>query len=393
MSGDKTPQLADVQAMTRKDLRNLVEALLKMTASESTTPADSPSHDLLVGTDGKRSVVVVNRVSEGSALHGISLPALAAAAKSANVASVVVATTGAIDAERRADLERALAKVRNATGIHVDIRDGADLLSLIRSDDTARARFFPRAEEAEAVAVAENVPAGLVKAAVAVSPETPATSESRRAFGIVRLVIATAVVVTLVAVPMRVDAYSARWTAAVGLGLLATVAILGWLSSARFGRSLERFHGPLIEQLLPLPDQTSVLRRITTANPGILALLAMIGLLSLVRLLRWVIISGILGFIAFFTFVFLLIWGVDPGICKTGAEGCRGAFSNVGSNPSVGDFVYLAAQSAFFQAPDGLGANSRVARAAVTGEFVCAAALLAGFAASVGMPHGIWSRD
>jgi hypothetical protein len=108
-------------------------------------------------------------------------------------------------------------------------------------------------------------------------------------------------------------------------------------------------------------------------------------------LLRLLLMNGLVIFVALFTFVYALLWGLDPHPCVAGAQACHGAFVGAGPRPTVGDFAYVAAQTAFFNPPTALAANSRVVRGVITGEFVCSVVLLAGFAASLGLPEGLWT--
>jgi hypothetical protein len=200
------------------------------------------------------------------------------------------------------------------------------------------------------------------------------------------------VLAAVIAIPIPLSASEARRVAIVGLVVLLTSLAISILATRVFGPSLDRFGGVLLEQLLPLPDRTSLLRKITTGSRGTLMLLVLVGFMALLRLLRLFLFSGVLGFIAVFGFGYLLLWSIEPAQCTSATIACHGAFIGAGARPSVGDFVYLATQSAFFNQPAGLTVYSRAAHAMIAAEFLAAGVLLVGLAASLGLPSGIWSN-
>ena len=192
-----------------------------------------------------------------------------------------------------------------------------------------------------------------VRAATAIATREPESPLRRGIAPYLRLGWAVAVLAAVIAIPIPLSPCEARRVASVGLALLLVSLAISVLATRLFGPSLDRFGGVLLEQLLPLPDRMSLLRKINTGSPGTLMLLILIGFMALLRLLRLFLFSGVLGFIAFFGFGYLLLWSIEPAQCTLVTTACHGAFLGAGARPSVGDFFYLATQSAFFNQPAG----------------------------------------
>jgi hypothetical protein len=197
----------------------------------------------------------------------------------------------------------------------------------------------------------------------------------------------------LIAAPLPLAPGEARTVAVVGLAVLIAMLCAGAGASVLFGPAIDRFGGILLEQPLPLPDRTSLLRRINLESPDTLMLLVIVGFIALLRLLRLTLISGVLGFVVFFGLAYLLLWSIEPSQCVSIGSECHGAFVNAGARPTLGNFIYLSGQAAFFNQPAGLGVASPAARAMISAEFLVSAVLLVDLAASVGFPGGFWRLD
>lgn len=373
----------ELTEMTRADLERLIAAVLDAkVVAEVGQPA-------VLEINSTKTLVLVHRPRLGGrALSGVSVPGLAAQAKASGLASAVVVTTGVIETDRAEDLARALAKVRSATGVAVSVIDANELVSRVEEKPHVRERFFPVENDAPRIAATADASPRLVKAATAVAanPNQP----HRRRYGWLRLLWSITVVVAIVALPIHVSAGRARLVALAGLAFLVVTQIVGLTATERIGTASGRVSNQLVEWFAPLPDSTAVLRRIGLGKPAARLIVAMIAGLVLLRVARLVVVSGFLAFLALFAFVYMLVWSYEPAACSA-AAGCSGAFVGLSGSPSLGDFLYLAVQCAFFNVPGDVSAASRLGRAVISGEFVASAALLVGFAASLGMPEGLWS--
>jgi hypothetical protein len=77
----------------------------------------------------------------------------------------------------------------------------------------------------------------------------------------------------------------------------------------------------------------------------------------------------------------MLVWSTDPTSCPATPErSCAGAYYGAGTDPTPGDFLYFAVNTAFVNLPPDLLAASRLAHAAVVVELLAGVAIVTAFA-------------
>jgi hypothetical protein len=77
----------------------------------------------------------------------------------------------------------------------------------------------------------------------------------------------------------------------------------------------------------------------------------------------------------------MLVWSTDPTSCPANPErSCGGAYYGAGAEPTPGDFLYFAVNTAFVNLPPDFLAASRFAHAAVVVELLAGVAIVTAFA-------------
>jgi hypothetical protein len=367
---EEHPNVADLQAVSSEDLQELVWQLLQSQGRPPAIIASEGPASLRV-EEPEPALIVVHRAGGGrSPLAGVSLTALRRQLIEADVRKAIVVTTGTYTVAQRAALELAIAELRP---IEIDVLEGSSLLDWLTADTATRRAFFPNVEEASDAQ--EHINAGLVRFGAGVLPREPATTPKGARGTILPLAWTVALVVVLISVPLEVDARCARIIGLAGIGIVALSVLGGYALGRWFERPMGVWRGAPLSALIPIPDATTMLRALTrdptwTGKKFCAFLLIAVPLKGLTFVLR----TGLMFFFAFFASVFLLLWGIDST-----------AFVGTGTHPSVGDFLYMAVQAAFFNQPADLAPVSRVARAAATGEFLVAATLVVSYAAALGL--------
>ncbi len=385
---DAGPQIADLQGLTESDLAALYKALF---AEGREVIESRDGFDLEVLNGELPEAVVLKRAAEGRpALDRIPFARLSRTAFERNLRRLSVLTTGVLNAENRPHLDDAMSKLERVAKVSIRIIDAEELLRLLHDAPVVEQRFFPQLSQTSEVAKANGLSPRLLEAATALAANAPEAGRPSGPSRYSRLAFCVVVLTTVVAVPVRLDSCAAVWVGSIGL--ITILAAISGVALARneFGVPFDRRGGLLAGSLFPSPDDTAVLRRITFESWGTPGVVGLIAVLALIRVLRstW---SGVLAFVCFFAFAYLLLWGLSPEECKVIAS-CHGAFAGAGTNPSVGDFVYVSTQAAFFNQAGALSGASHLTHAALTAEFLLAAVLLVDLAASIGLRNGSRSR-
>jgi hypothetical protein len=367
------PTIADLQALSSDDLEDLVRQLLQ-SEGRPTSAITSEGPASLRVDEPEPALIVVHRSGGGrSPLSGVSLTALRRQLIAAGLQKAIVVTTGAYTVDQRAALELAIVELRP---IEIDVVDGSSLLEWLAAHPEVRRAFFPSVEEASEAQ--RQVDAGLMRFGAGVLPKEPATTPKGARGTLVPLAWTVALVVLLISVPLDVDAQCARILGLTGIGIVALSILGGYALGRWFGRPIGVWRGAPLSALIPIPDATTMLRALsrdpTWTGKKFGAFLA---IAIPLKVLTFVLRTGLMFFFAFFTAVFLLLWGIDTA-----------AFTETGTTPAVGDFLYLAVQSTFFNQPADLAPASAVARAATTGQFLVAATLVVSYAAALGLADG-----
>ena len=87
------------------------------------------------------------------------------------------------------------------------------------------------------------------------------------------------------------------------------------------------------------------------------------------------------GFFMTWALIHLLIWSADADVCRANPDvACAGAYRGVGTETTVGDFLYFAVNGALVNLPPDFIANSPAAHTAVVLELLSGLAVVTGFA-------------
>jgi hypothetical protein len=118
---------------------------------------------------------------------------------------------------------------------------------------------------------------------------------------------------------------------------------------------------------LPLPPATqAMINRVRAGMPGLVIAARMAAA-------TWI----VLGYFLTWTCLFLLVWAYDPADCEVGRPTCEGSLQGFGSNPDLGDFVFLTLNASAANMPPDLAPRSDAAHAVFAGAFVSAVGILA----------------
>lgn len=200
-----------------------------------------------------------------------------------------------------------------------------------------------------------------------------------------------AAVLLFVSLPITVTPFEARWTGGLGLGL-----ILLALGLAQYGKLRPGGRAPpvnsVMDALIPLDDEMAIRRNVTLYGYGPAAMTVDFLRAIPEALVRAATGTGVVLFVAAFSLLYLLTWGVDPGVCHAATTACSGAYSGLGRRASVGGLVNLAVQGAFFNLSGTVAPASRFAQGLMDTEFLLSALLLVSYARLFGLPETMRGR-
>ncbi|HWC86811.1 MAG TPA: hypothetical protein VG388_09750 [Solirubrobacteraceae bacterium] len=164
------------------------------------------------------------------------------------------------------------------------------------------------------------------------------------------------------------------WTAAVGTAVFAVILLAAVSAAAGFRALVERMREANELRLfggrvtVPLPSLDRELH-VFEASMGVLREFGL-ALPALVFFCAW-------------AFIYALIWAYSPTPCSLDlTRVCHGAFQGAGTQPTFGDFLYVAVNLAFANPPPDLIAHSRLAHMTATLEVISGVALVTLYASA-----------
>jgi hypothetical protein len=164
------------------------------------------------------------------------------------------------------------------------------------------------------------------------------------------------------------------WTAVAGTAAFVVIVLVAISAAAGFRALVQRMRETSELHLfggrvsVPLPS----LDRELHAFEASLRILRQLGLAlpALVFFCGW-------------AFIYALIWAYSPTPCSLDlTKACHGAFQGAGTQPTFGDFLYVAVNLAFANPPPDVIAHSRLAHMAATLEVISGVALVTLFASA-----------
>jgi hypothetical protein len=88
----------------------------------------------------------------------------------------------------------------------------------------------------------------------------------------------------------------------------------------------------------------------------------------------------LLGFLATWVSVSLLVWASDPAVCSMGTPNCPGAFQGLAPHPTLGDFLYFVLNAAVVNVLPDITVRSPLGHALYSGIVISGLALLSTYA-------------